>query len=336
MGNLEYLREELPAGDPHAAVVDALDGATRVKTIVGDLKTFSRDEEERQVRVELPVVIASSLRMVAGEARHRAEIVTALAACPAVLGSTTRLGQVLINLVVNAVQATAPGRPNRITVALDTTAVGQAQLVVRDTGVGIPAEVLPRVTEPFFTTKPIGVGTGLGLSVCANLIAKLGGALAISSELGVGTVVTITLPPAPADAVVRAATDPGAAPPAAAAALRILVIDDEAAARRALARSLRGHDVVAAAGGREALDLLSRDAAFDLILCDVMMPEVSGVDVAEALPPALADRLVLISAGAITERTRALLAAGRFPLLTKPLDVAALLALVRATPARVA
>jgi CheY-like chemotaxis protein len=275
--------------------------------------------------------------MAAGELRHRAEVRTALGACPKVLGSSTRLGQVLINLVVNAAQAMpeAASRPNLITLSLDTGPGGEARLSVRDNGVGIPAELLARVTEPFFTTKPVGVGTGLGLSVCDNLVRKLGGVMTIESEAGVGTVVVVSLPPAPPPAapLVTALPPPGAA----GAALRILVIDDEAASLRALERSLRGHQVVCAGGGREALDLLARDPEFDLVLCDLMMPERSGVDVAEALQrrvPRLEARLVLITAGAITGRTRDFLTSSRLAVLPKPIDVAALLRLVQETPRR--
>jgi signal transduction histidine kinase/CheY-like chemotaxis protein len=334
LGNLAWLQGELAPGEQAAALEDALDGAQRVKTIVQDLKTFSRSDDEQLVPVDLRAVVASSLRMAAGELRHRAEVQTELGDCPKVLGTTTRLGQVLINLVVNAAQAMpeVSGRPNLITVSLGTTARGEARLSVRDNGVGIPEEILARVTEPFFTTKPIGVGTGLGLSVCDNLVRKLGGVMAIESKAGAGTLVTITLPPAPPAAEVAGALLP-AGPQG--TALRILVVDDEQASLRALERSLRGHEVVCAGGGREALDLLARDTAFDLILCDLMMPELNGVDVAEALrrrTPRLEARLVLITAGAITERTRDFLTNSRLEVLPKPIDVDALLRLVQDTP----
>jgi signal transduction histidine kinase len=335
MGNLDFLSREVAPGEQLAAVRDALEGASRVKTIVQDLKTFARSDDERLAPVDLRTVVASSLRMAAGEIRHRAEVQTALADCPEVLGTATRLGQVVINLIVNAAQAMPEGRRGLIRVALDRTAAGEARLRVIDDGAGIPEEILPRVTEPFFTTKPVGVGTGLGLSVCDNLVRKMGGAMVIESRAGEGTSVTITLPPA--------APQPGAQerereqPGPLGAALRILVIDDEPAALRSLERSLRGHTVVCASGGREALELLARDPAFDLILCDLMMPGQSGVEVAEALrrgEPKVEARLVLITAGAITERTRAFLERTSLDLLPKPIDVAALLQLVSSTPRR--
>ncbi|MCX5742220.1 MAG: hybrid sensor histidine kinase/response regulator [Proteobacteria bacterium] len=332
LNNLEYLDGELTDPEHHNALADALEGATRVKAIVGDLKTFSRDDDERLVAVDLPEVIASSLRMVAGELRHRAVVRTELGPAPRVLGTRTRIGQILINLIVNAGQATDERRDNVITISLEATPTG-ARVSVRDTGVGIPDELLARVRDPFFTTKSIGVGTGLGLSVCENLVTKLGGVLTLVSEVGVGTVVTFTLQAASPELPVITTLPI----PVVTERLRILVIDDEPAARRALERALRDHEVVTAAGGRAALTMLADDAAFDLILCDVMMPDVDGVDVAEALTTRGLDaRLVLITAGAITERTRAFLAASRCPILSKPLDVATLLRQVATTPRRTA
>lgn len=330
--NLDFLDGDLTTPAHREAVTDALEGAARVKAIVGDLKTFSRDDDERLVDVDLPAVIASSLRMVTGELRHRATVHTEIGAAPRVLGTRTRLGQILINLIVNAGQATAEGRSNVITITLDTTATGAARVSVRDTGIGIPDELLARVKDPFFTTKPVGVGTGLGLSVCENLVAKLGGVLTLASEVGVGTTVTFTLPAAPTDAPVVTSLPI----PVITERLRILVVDDEPAARRALERALRDHEVVTAAGGQAALTLLADDDRFDLILCDVMMPEVDGVDVAEALAArGLGARLVMITAGAITERARDFLATNRCPILSKPLDGETLLRQVAATPRRV-
>jgi signal transduction histidine kinase len=335
LGNLHYLSDELTQPELRSAVIDALDGATRVKTIMQDLKTFSRDDDERVVPVDLATVVASSLRLVKGETRHRTSVVQDFQQCPLVLATPTRIGQIVINLMVNAAQASSEERPNLITVSLDTTADGRARLSVSDTGVGIPPEILARVTEPFFTTKPVGVGTGLGLSVCSNLAARMGGVLEVRSTLGVGTTVRVTLPPAPDDD--EAEPLPTVQPIPSGPRMRILVVDDEPAMLRSLERALGGHDVVTALGGEAALALLRRDTAFDLVLCDVMMPEPSGVAVAQAirqLDPGLDARVVLITAGATNDRTRAFLSANRYPVLPKPLDLTALLRLVASTEQR--
>ncbi len=334
IGNLEFLAASAPEGEAREAFRDALDGAARVRTIVQDLKTFARADEEQLAAVDLDRVVASSLRMVAGQVRHRAALRTELSECPQVLASEVRLGQIVVNLVVNSAQAIPDDgrRDHEIVVAVRTDEKGRAELSVRDTGAGIPADVLPRVTEPFFTTKPVGVGTGLGLAVCSNLVKRLGGELRIESVVGQGTKVTIALPPA-----TSAAESAGAAElPSMTSGerLRFLLIDDDPAVLRALDRMLRGHDVTLAHGGREALAIVERRRDFDLVLCDVMMPEITGVEVARALAeraPELARRLIFITGGVTTERAQAFLGAARHRVLQKPVELSALRSLCRET-----
>ncbi len=198
LANLDYLDGEATSSDHKEALRDAIDGAARVKIIVQDLKTFARGDDEKLSRVDLRGVVAASVRMVAGEVRNRAKLRTELGPCPEVIASETRLGQILVNLLVNAAQAIPDGaeKENAIVVRLGADDDGHAVLSVKDTGRGIPAELLGRVTEPFFTTKPIGVGTGLGLTVCHDLVRRFGGTMRIESEVGRGTTVTISLPPA--------------------------------------------------------------------------------------------------------------------------------------------
>ncbi len=334
IGNLSYLAGVVPDGEARAALDDAVEGAHRVMTIVRDLKTFSRDDEESVELVDVRAVIASSLRLVAAEVRHRAEVRTEFAQCPAVWGSPTRLGQILVNLVLNAAQAMPEeqGRANLISVTLGVTASGDVQIIIADNGAGIPEEIMGRVTEPFFTTKPIGVGTGLGLSVSANLIARLGGTMTLASHLGVGTTATLTLPSA------KESVEPPSKLPqsrvSACAPLRILVIDDEAATLRSLERLLRDHEVICCSGGREGLRRLAEDQeGFDLVLCDLMMPDLNGLNVAYGVEQRnLSTSLVIMTAGATTEEAKAFLASKRFPLLTKPIDPVALFELVDRLP----
>ncbi len=198
LANLDFLETTALEGDQKEALHDAIDGAARVKIIVQDLKAFARGDDEKLARVDLRGVVASSARMVAGEVKRRAVLRTELGECPEVIASETRLGQVLVNLLVNAAQAIPDddGRAHAIVVTLDTDPHGDARISVEDTGRGIPAEILSRVTEPFFTTKPVGVGTGLGLSVCEDLVRRFGGTMRIASQVGKGTQVTIVLPAA--------------------------------------------------------------------------------------------------------------------------------------------
>jgi CheY-like chemotaxis protein len=227
-----------------------------------------------------------------------------LGALPEVDGSELRLGQVFVNLLVNAGHAIAPGRAheNRVQVMARTDNRGWALIEVRDSGQGIPPDIQGKIFDPFFTTKAPGLGTGLGLSVCHGIVTSLGGDITFDSEIGKGTVFRVRLPPAPARAAV--ARKQVELPSATAPRASILIIDDEPLVRRAIERSLdRDHDVVAAATAGEALARLASGERFDLILCDLMMPEMTGMEMAERLKredPAVAERMVFLSGGAFT------------------------------------
>ena len=201
---------------------------------------------------------------------------------------------------------------------------------VSDTGEGIAADVLPRVFDPFFTTKPIGVGTGLGLFVCQGIVASLGGTLQIHSEAGEGTKVSVRLPTATPDASVSA-TEPVSEQRDSKRA-RVLLVDDEPSLGRALAAALHDeHDVVAVTSGQRAIDLLAVDRDFDVVLCDLMMPAMNGIDFwgrVKASIPALAERFVFVSGGAFTPEATAFLDGGR-PHLEKPFELDVLRGILR-------
>jgi len=176
---------------------------------------------------------------------------------------------------------------------------------VQDTGCGIPPESLSRIFDPFFTTKPAGIGTGLGLSIVKDIIAGYGGQIAATSEVGRGTRFLIRLPVARSEgASVEVVT---ACAQWSSVRGRILVIDDEAGIREALKRILRQHEIVEAESGEQGQALLAKDQRFDVILCDMMMPRVSGVDVHKWLleyHPQLARKVVFVTGGAFTPGAR--------------------------------
>ena len=201
---------------------------------------------------------------------------------------------------------------------------------MKDTGHGIAPEVLDRIFEPFFTTKPAGVGTGLGLAICHGIVTGLGGEIRVESQPGRGSVFRVILPPARAPAP-EPADRPG---PASAPRGRILVVDDEPLVGRAIQRILGAdHEVVVETSGRAALARAERGERFDLLLCDLMMPEMTGQDLLEALErtaPDLAGRVVFLTAGAFTPAAREFLERTRRPRLEKPFEAEALERLVAA------
>ena len=339
MMNLSNALDELGEAGPPGLVAqlrEALEGADRVRDIVRDIKTFSRDEPGAPSALDVAAVLDGALPLARKALSPRAEIVRAFAPSPPVQGDPARLGQVVLNLLLNAAHAVgtprSDGAPHRVTIALHPDGPPDrpdafACIEVRDTGVGIPADLLPRVFDPFFTTKPPGEGTGLGLSICHGIVAAMGGTLALTSAPGVGTTATVRLPATAA----RRSSD-GPAPTVPGRRTHVLIVDDEPAVAHALARALRrDHDVRVALSGEEALAILAEGVAFDTLLCDLMMPGLTGMDLYEDLvrrAPALARAMIFMTGGAYTREARAFVDAIPAPLLDKPLDLAALRALL--------
>ncbi|HVV87321.1 MAG TPA: ATP-binding protein [Kofleriaceae bacterium] len=339
-GHLELLRRGLAVATPDPAVTDALaqmsEGLERIRDVVSDLRAFARPEEDVVTRLVPRTVCEAALRIGSSMVRHRATLTTDFAAdTPAVMGNPSRLGQVVINLIVNAGQAMPADRAaadNHVGVRTFRLPTGEAAIEVRDNGVGIAPDAVPRLFDPFFTTKEAGVGTGLGLAVCQRIVGSLDGRIDVDSTPGVGSTFTIVLPPAPAPAPspVAPAPAPAPAPAAAATGRRVLVIDDEPVLRRLLRAMLEseGHTVADADGGRAGLAVALDGGPFDAILCDLMMPDLDGVAVHEALAerrPELVRRLVFISGGAVSDRARAFAERPDIVLLAKPFTMDQLL-----------
>ncbi|MEW5854662.1 MAG: PAS domain S-box protein [Myxococcota bacterium] len=179
------------------ALGDARDGAGRVRNIVRDLKTFSRADEDTAGRVRVERVLESAINMAGNVIRQRARLVKEVGATPPVVANESRLGQVFLNVLVNAAQAIPEGREPREIHVRTFTEGDRVVVSIADTGVGIPPENLRRIFDPFFTTKPVGQGTGLGLSVCHNIIRALGGEIRVRSQVGVGSEFRLILPAAP-------------------------------------------------------------------------------------------------------------------------------------------
>ena len=222
MANIGFVSERLPKlVPPHpteavaaqleeltTALAEAQEGAIRVRQIVRDLKILARGDEERYGPIDVRGVIESSVSMVANQIRNKAELIRELGAVPLVEASESRLGQVFLNLLVNATQAIPDGdvAGNHIRIGTSTDPAGRAVITVSDTGAGIPAEVMGRIFDPFFTTKPVGVGTGLGLFICHGIVRALGGEILAESVVAEGTTFRVILPPCRSDKPAKSAT----------------------------------------------------------------------------------------------------------------------------------
>ncbi|MDY7231405.1 ATP-binding response regulator [Hyalangium rubrum] len=303
---------------------DAQLGAVRAREVVQQFRIFSSGEKEpRAEPLEVHRVLESALRMAGNEIRHRARLVRDYTEPLTAQASEGPLGQVFLNLLVNAAQAIPEGAVEGNEIRLVTRrAAGEVRIEVHDTGVGIPPDRLTRVFDPFYTTKPRGVGTGLGLSICRDIVSGFGGRLELESEVGRGSVFRVILPAAATPEVVarsRLTTEPVLAKVRRG---RILIVDDEPLVSQAIRRALqREHEVMALTSAREAHQRLTGGESFDIILCDIMMPEMSGMDLHEQLArvsPAQAERMVFLTGGAFTPKAREFLSHVKNPRMEKP------------------
>jgi two-component system, cell cycle sensor histidine kinase and response regulator CckA len=365
VANLQLLEEEMPrlvhdyiaavhrsgsssAPDPQTASTinrlnevgarlhDALEGAERIRGIVLHVKTFSRAGDEHRTYVDVRSILDSSIKVVFSEIRQRARLVKEYNHTPLVLANPGQLGQVFLNLLLNAAHAIEEEDPQKhvIRVATRTAQTGEILIEISDTGRGISPEVQKRIFDPFFTTKPLGVGTGLGLSICHGIVRSLNGSITVESDVGRGTKFRILLPPS-----AQHITTPKPGPiPIPKLRGKILVIDDEPRLGEAI-RDMIGaeHETSVVTTGTEALTMLMRepdDTRYDLILCDLHMPEISGMDLHEKLlhlRPVMADRIVFMTGGAFTERSREFVSRIKNPCIDKPIDMSQLRQLVATT-----
>jgi two-component system NtrC family sensor kinase len=297
--------------------------------IVHNFLTLARQNPPQHSPVHLNTIIEEALELLAHTLRldnivvstHLADDLPLLEADPA------QLHQVVINLLINAQQAlreSVPPRQMTITTQV-ISAPDRLLLELADTGPGIPAVIQTRIFEPFFTTKPLGVGTGIGLSLCQNIVESHGGTIRVISEPGQGAVFQVELPVGRPVPVTEARDHVESLPPPTVAST-ILVVDDERGIRRALAYLLRreGHKVDTAVHGWQALHML-QEQSYDLVLCDLRMPELDGPSLYRhivASKPQYLQRFVFLTGDTLSPETEAFLKQTPSLRLVKPFSAA--------------
>lgn len=342
-GNIELINEDLEELQQSAQVLnqatrkrlqqyghDALEGCTRIADIVRDLSQLSRQEQHPDGPVDIRKIAQSALKLSHNELKHHAQVVTKLPKVAPAWGDSARLTQVLVNLLVNAAQAIPMGRNDENEVSLSLFEKDNNVLIeVRDTGSGIAPDLLSHVFDPFVTTKPPGQGTGLGLAICRRIVEDHGGELTVTSELGQGSTFSLLLPKASPG---QLADDDSLIPPAEAAEKlpapdgkskkpTVLLVDDDAKILHTLERMLsRTHAVTAYSEAEEALSILQKKT-FDVVICDLMMPKVTGwefLEIVQQLQAKLAERVILMTGGILQagEKKRASLTG--YSILQKP------------------
>jgi PAS domain S-box-containing protein len=297
----------------------ALEGIGRVRAIVHDLRVFTRPDDGPPQPTDVREILESTLTLAASALSGRARVVRDYADVPMAAANGPRLGQVALNLVLNAIESMKEPGELRVRTLLDDA--GRVAFEVEDTGAGIPPEVLARIFDPFFTTKPVGRGTGLGLAICHQIVRGLGGEITVRSTLGRGTTFRVALPLA--EARVSAESVEPDRPDASREVTRrrVMVVDDEPQLVKAIERMLSAHEVTSTSSAAEALERLSQGPHFELILCDLMMADMTGMQLYEELRrvrPEMAARVTFMTGGAFTSEAREFLARVPNRCLEKP------------------
>jgi len=323
MAHLDWIGREVGSRNPSVArrVNEALEGTERIRDVVRDLTSFAHREEGVPLPVRLSAVLDTALRIAHTELRFRARITRDYGDVPDVGGRPGRLGQVFLNLLLNAAHALPTGHADRHEVTVTTRLLheGVVRTSIHDTGRGIDPSLLDGIFDPFVTTKAPGEGTGLGLYISQNIVKGLGGSITVESTLGHGSTFHVDLPVYVKPGSVRP-PESAAPSPVLPGKLRVLVVDDEPNIRALLAHVLAPHDVVCESSGKDAIARLEKES-FDVIVCDLIMPQLTGMDVYEhvlAYRPELSKRFVFMTGAAFTERAAAFVSSMKVKPLQKP------------------
>ncbi|HVJ92457.1 MAG TPA: ATP-binding protein [Labilithrix sp.] len=305
-----------------AAVRNAI---TRARHVASDLQVFTGAEKNRPENVDVHHVMESTLAFMGPEIRSRASVVRRYGDIPKVRGNQSRLAQVFLNLFNNALQAMSRREHSANELTITTYAKGEALVVVeiRDTGIGIPTELQSSIFEPLLTTR--AEGSGLGLALCKELITTEGGELAVES-VAAGTKVTVSL-----RATARETDHFGRRTPEHASGKRILVVDADPNHRSLLQALLSDHTVTIAQTGHEALQRLHAGESYDVIVCDLLVENIDGVDMYRRVEqewPHLVSRMIFLTGEAFISRTQEFVATIPNRHLQKPFEPNALLDMV--------
>jgi signal transduction histidine kinase len=305
-------------------IAEIEDSLLHIAEVVKGLGDFSKAHNPGAASADVSRVVRWAVRASVSEMRYRGRVAVSAGELPPVALDETRLGQVLLNLLINAARALDPKKfaSNLVSVSAferKSTVV----LQVDDTGSGMSPQTVARIFEPFFTTRRDGEGTGLGLSVTSSIIASAGGSIEVESQLGRGSTFRVVLPIAPGSTPGRASRPAHSRPKRVA---RLLLVDDDERLLTALGQALSvDYSVVCASSGDAALERLRRGDNFDVVVCDVLMLGMTGpalrADV-QRLSPGLARSFIFLSGGG--HQARELLVGSDEACLQKPVSFAEL------------
>lgn len=350
LANLNFLAEEIPPflresaatfdtkqheilTDMLGAMADAREGAERIARVVRDLRECARADDERRDLVDVRALLDTACANAAAELGNRGRITKRYESVSLVEGSASRLTQAFTALLRNAVQSIPEGAVAQLEVGVRTYLDpndGSVLIEVSDTGCGMGPSVQSRIFDPFYSRKPIGEATGLGLTMVLAIVHGANGTISVESEEKVGSTFRIRLPSAAARSSVRESI---MTPEEPAVRQRLLIVDDELTLLSSLRRALGSDaDVELARSAEQALEMLARDDHFDVVLCDIMMPEVTGIELFERVSqshPHLRERFIFMTGGTPSVSTQEFIDGVELPYLEKPFDMRQLTKLLR-------
>jgi PAS domain S-box-containing protein len=298
MSSASASRPRLDESDPLARALDTIISAClRGRSVVRSLLYFARSDIGSRGPVDLNVIVGDIVDLLESTTLKRIQFITHLQKpLPRIDGDRASLGHALMNLCINSLDAMPEG--GAVTIATRESQTGLVELSVSDTGSGMTSEVKEKAIEPFFTTKPLGEGTGLGLAMVYGTVKAHDGTLDIITSPGNGTMVVLRFP---TDKTDRRAVSQKLIPVSVPAAikLRTLLVDDDDLIREGVGALLEmsGHEVHLAAGGAEAIALLESGLEVDLVLLDMNMPEMTGSETLPRLLELRPDLHVLLCSG---------------------------------------
>jgi len=334
LGTSSVFRDSLPPADPMFHHLETITKAClRGRDVVRGLLIFARQENGNERPFQLNELVNETVQLLSHTTLQRITLRTALEKdLPCISGDTSILSHALINLCVNAVDAMPDG--GLLTLTTRRRGDGGLSLIVNDTGTGMPPEVMKKATEPFFTTKPTGQGTGLGLPMVYGAMQSHDGEMVIHSEAGVGTQVELIFPASriiddrPGEkALSHSRQDsPGRS---------ILLVDDDElvlASTSAMIQSL-GHEVITASGGEEALQMLKAGLQVDMVLLDVNMPGLTGIDTLPQILEIGPEMTVILTSGFFDKASSNLAAAhSNVHLVSKPFEISEIRKIIAEAP----
>jgi PAS domain S-box-containing protein len=339
MGNLSFAIEHLqglPDSTPElqtvlAALRDALEGAERVRRTVRDLKMFARPESDRKGHVDVERALRAAISMANMEIRHRARLALDFDVVPPAHSNESHLAHVFLNVLLNAVHALGDADAQRNEIRVTVRHLPTDRVMIEIKCSGPHAATAPETLDPFPMSR-LRESTDLGLAVCHRLLHDSGGELSVESWADKGLTFKILLLPA------REASDSVVLSPSYRTGrqrARVLVVDDEPRIGSAIARILDpAHDVTAVYTAREAIARLEKGELYDVIICDILMPQMSGYDLYRSLQqiaPQFVNRIIFMTGGPFSTRGAGFLDTVPNARLEKPFSPEALRTLVQRT-----